>query len=360
MSLQLHDLSLTLDGVTHLGGVSASFQRGQLTTVIGRTLAGKTTLMRAICGLQPLDRGALQLDGQNFSALAPWQRDIAMVYQQFINYPHLNVAENVAFPLRRKKLDQAVIAQRVRGVLDKVGLTGFETRRPSQLSGGQQQRVALARSLARESGILLLDEPLVNLDYKLREQMRGEFRSLLSDQDQTIVIYNTTDPVEAMLLGDTVVVMHQGRILQIGTPAQVFDSPASLQVAAVVNDPPMNFIRGRKKEGSIELAGGTGIDLPWHLESLAQGDYWFGIRANELRLGETSLTGQVTFSEVSGSETFLYVDSAVGPLTLQVQGVHIHDLDARLGIGIPAERLFAFEASGQQALLAAPATGERS
>lgn len=359
MSLQLRDLSLAQDGVTHLEGVSANFQRGQLTTVIGRTLAGKTTLMRAICGLQPLNRGALQLDGHNFSALAPWRRDIAMVYQQFINYPHLNVAENVAFPLRRKKLAETVIAQRVRGVLDKVGLTGFETRRPSQLSGGQQQRVALARSLAREAGILLLDEPLVNLDYKLREQMRSEFRSLLSEQKQTIVIYNTTDPVEAMLLGDTVLVMHEGRILQIGTPAQVFDHPASLQVAAVVNDPPMNFIRGSRRESAIELAGGAQIALPWHLSNLAVGDYWFGIRANELRLGEASVTGQLTFSEVSGSETFLYVDSAVGPLTLQVQGVHIQDLDARLGIGIPAERLFAFEASGPQALLAAPATGER-
>lgn len=357
MSLQLHDLSLAVDGVCHLEGVSANFERGKLTTVIGRTLAGKTTLMRGICGLQPLDRGALTLDSRNFSALPAWHRDIAMVYQQFINYPHLNVFENVAFPLRRKKLGETVIERRVRGVLDKVGLTGFETRRPSQLSGGQQQRVALARALAREAGILLLDEPLVNLDYKLREQMRSEFRSLLADQVQTIVIYNTTDPVEAMLLGDTVVVMHEGRILQIGTPAEVFDRPASMQVAAVVNDPPMNFIQGSRRENAIELVGGTQIGLPWHLSDLAVGDYWFGIRANELRLGETSVTGQLTFSEVSGSETFLYVDSPVGPLTLQVQGVHIHDLDSKVGIGIPAERLFAFEATGQRALVAVPATG---
>jgi len=357
MSLQINDLTLAVDGVTHLDGISANFERGKLTTVIGRTLAGKTTLMRAITGLQHLDRGALQLDTQNFSALPAWRRDIAMVYQQFINYPHLNVFENVAFPLRRKKLDEAVIERRVRGVLDKVGLKGFEARRPSQLSGGQQQRVALARSLAREAGILLLDEPLVNLDYKLREQMRSEFRSLLAEQTQTIVIYNTTEPVEAMLLGDTVVVMHEGRILQVGTPAEVFDRPASMQVASVVNDPPMNFIQGHKGESTLELAGGVCLSLPWHLRGLTIGEYWFGVRANELRVGQTSVTGQVTFSEVSGSETFLYVDSPLGPLTLQVQGVHIHALASNLEIGIPAERLFAFESAAQRRLVAAPATG---
>ncbi|MDD5029326.1 MAG: ABC transporter ATP-binding protein [Rhodoferax sp.] len=357
MSLQLHDLTLTIDGVSHLNNINANFERGKLTTVIGRTLAGKTTLMRSICGLQTLNRGTLTLDAQNYSALPAWHRNIAMVYQQFINYPHLNVYENVAFPLRRKKLDEVIIDRRVRGVLDKVGLSGFDKRRPSQLSGGQQQRVALARALAREAGILLLDEPLVNLDYKLREQMRSEFRSLLEQQDQTIVIYNTTEPVEAMLLGDTVVVMHEGRILQVGTPSEVFDRPASMQVASIVNDPPMNFIPGSKEEGAIKLTGGVHIDLPSHLSGLAAGDYLFGIRANELRLGDMSVTAQVTFSEVSGSETFLYVDSPVGQMTLQVRGVHIHDLASNVAIGIPGERLFAFENQGQKGLLAAPATG---
>lgn len=360
MSLQLRDLNLSVNGVTHLANINADFERGSLTAVIGRTLAGKTTLMRGIAGLQSLDRGAIQLDQQDYGRLPAWKRDIAMVYQQFINYPHLDVFENVAFPLRRKKLAEDVIGQRVRSVLDKVGLGGFEKRRPSQLSGGQQQRVALARSLARESGVLLLDEPLVNLDYKLREQMRSELRSLLAQQNQTIVIYNTTEPVEAMLLGDTVVVMHEGSILQVGTPAHVFDKPASRQVALVVNDPPMNFIQGRKAEEAIELAGGVQIALPQHLKALVPGDYWFGLRANELRLGGSELQGKVTFSEVSGSETFLYVDCVAGPLTLQVQGVHVHDIASNVAIEIPAIRLFAFEAGGEQRLVAAPATGARS
>ena len=360
MSLQLRDLNLAVDGVTHLENINADFERGQLTTVIGRTLAGKTTLMRGIAGLQSLDSGTLRRDQQDFGVLPVWQRDIAMVYQQFINYPHLDVFENVAFPLRRQKLAQEVIRQRVRGVLDKVGLSGFEKRRPSQLSGGQQQRVALARALARESGVLLLDEPLVNLDYKLREQMRSELRSLLVEQTSTIVVYDTTEPVEAMLLGDTVVVMHEGRILQVGTPAQVFDTPASRQVALVVNDPPMNFVHGKRTEVAIELAGGILIAPPPHLQALAVSDYWFGVRANELRVGGATIQGQMTFSEVSGSETFLYVDSTTGPLTLQVAGVHIHDIDSNIGIEIPPERLFAFEATGEQRLVAAPAMSARS
>ncbi len=357
MSLQLRDIGLVVDGVTHLDGINANFERGRLTTVLGRTLAGKTTLMRGIAGLQSLDRGTIHVDQGDYGRLPAWQRDIAMVYQQFINYPHLNVFENVAFPLRRKRLGKDIIQQRVRTVLGKVGLGAFEARKPSQLSGGQQQRVALARALARESDILLLDEPLVNLDFKLREQLRGELRSLLMQQQRTIVIYNTTEPVEAMLLGDTVVVMHEGRILQVGTPAHVFDYPASRQVALVVNDPPMNFMLGRKSGAGIELAGGVMLALPGHLNALAAGDYWFGIRANELRVGGASLGGRVTFSEVSGSETFLYVDSAAGSLTLQVEGVHVHDVASSVGIEIPPERLFAFEVDGNEHLVAAPATG---
>jgi len=360
VSLQLHDIGLVVEGVAHLDNIEVEFERGRLTTVLGRTLAGKTTLMRSIAGLQRLDRGTVQVDGRDYSRLPTWQRDIAMVYQQFINYPHLNVYENVAFPLRRKNLSEETIRQRVDAVLEKVGLSAFERRRPSQLSGGQQQRVALARALARESDILLLDEPLVNLDFKLREQLRSELRSLLTQQQHTIMIYNATEPVEAMLLGDTVVVMHDGRVLQIGTPARVFDYPASRAVAQVVNDPPMSFIEGRKTDTGLELTRSVTVPLPPHLRDLANGNYRFGIRANELRLGGSTLQGRVTFSEVSGSETFLYLDAPTGPLALQIEGVHVLEEGRNVGIEIPADRLFAFELDAGERLLAAPATGAAS
>ncbi len=244
MSLVLDDLRLREGGVPFLDGITAEFSRGRLTTVIGRTSAGKTTLMRALAGLQGVDSGHIRLDGRAFETVPAWQRDVAMVYQQFINYPHLSVFENVAFPLRRRGLGDAEVRQRVERQLETVGLGTFGERRPSALSGGQQQRVALARALVRHAPILLLDEPLVNLDYKLREQLRDEFRRILGAQTDTIAVYNTTEPAEAMMLGDHVVVLHEGRVLQTGTPADVFDRPASALVAGIVNDPPMNVIAG--------------------------------------------------------------------------------------------------------------------
>ncbi|MCW7541355.1 ABC transporter ATP-binding protein [Aquabacterium sp. A7-Y] len=353
MTLSIDQLHLERDGVAHLDDLAMQFRPGQLTTVIGRTLAGKTTLLRTLAGLQAPDRGAIRLDGRSLADTPVWQRDVAMVYQQFINYPHLSVFENVAFPLRRRRMADAALRQRVAQMLEKVGLTGFEQRRPGQLSGGQQQRVALARALARGARLLLLDEPLVNLDYKLREQLRSEFRALLAGASDTIVVYTTTEPAEAMMLGDAVVVMHEGRILQAGAPAEVFDRPASTTVAEIVNDPPMNFLPGQVAEGALVLNGGPRMTLPVHLAQLPPGEYRFGIRAKDLHIDPSSgISGSLGFSEVSGSETFLHVDTAFGSVALQLEGIHDVELGARIPIGLSLQRLFAFAPAGQ--LVAAP------
>ena len=353
MSLHIDGVSLVRDGIVHLGGVEAKLERGKLTVVIGRTLAGKTTLMRVLAGLQCADEGRLTVDDKTFSGLPAWRRDVAMVYQQFINYPHLSVFDNVAFPLRRRGLGEGDLCNRVTAVLAKVGLDGFEARRPSQLSGGQQQRVALARALAREARILLLDEPLVNLDYKLREQLREEFRGLFADQQRSIVVYNTTEPAEAMMLGDHVLVMHEGRLLQSGTPAEIFDRPASTTVATIVNDPPMSIVRGEIGGGMIRLGAGVSLTLPDHMRTLSPGPCQFGVRANDLGLAATGgIPGKLGFSEVSGSETFLYVETSFGALTLQIEGVQDFALGSIIPVEVPAARLFAFSAAGD--LLAAP------
>jgi glycerol transport system ATP-binding protein len=358
MSLVIDNLLLAREGVPHLGGVSAAFEHGNITAVIGRTLAGKTTLTRTIAGLQAVDSGSLQLDDKPFGDTPAWRRDVAMVYQQFINYPHLSVFENVAFPLRKRKVAAGEVTRRVSAVLEMVGLASFGTRRPSELSGGQQQRVALARALVRRAGILLLDEPLVNLDYKLREQLREEFRSLLTDQTGAIVVYNTTEPSEAMMLGNRIVVMHEGKVLQAGAPVEVFDRPASVQVARIVNDPPMNIFSGVIEGGSILLAGGIRIAVAAHLASLPPGSYRFGIRANELRTsGHGGASGKVTFSEVSGSETFVYAQAPFGETVLQIEGVHALANGTQIPISIAPDRLFAFSAGATGALLAAPITG---
>ncbi|MCZ7461759.1 ABC transporter ATP-binding protein [Streptomyces sp. WMMC940] len=346
MNLCATDLCLTVDGVDHLRNVTATFEPGRLHTVIGRTMAGKTTLLRVIAGLEKADSGALTRAGGDFLGTPVWRRDTAMVYQQFINYPHLNVFDNVAFPLKRAGLPRDEIRRRVRQSLARVGLADFERRKPSQLSGGQQQRVAMARALARATGILLLDEPLANLDYKLREQLRDEFRTLFSDRGDTIVVYTTTEPAEAMMLGDVVLVMHEGRILQTGTPREVYERPATTTVASIVNDPPMNIFAGRIESGRVVAAGLQAVPAPAHLADLPDGRYQFGLRATDVGLAAGGVGGEAVFVEISGSETFVHAAVGETPFVVQIEGIH------DIGLGDPVElrlregRLFAFDEQG--------------
>jgi glycerol transport system ATP-binding protein len=359
MSLILNSLSLRRNGEIHLNDISLTFDRGRLTTVLGRTLSGKTTMMRAIAGLQDIDDGALTREGKPFGDLPAWKRDVAMVYQQFINYPHMSVFENVAFPLRKRKMAGHEVERRVRTVLETVGLDAFPERKPAQLSGGQQQRVALARALVREAGVLLLDEPLVNLDYKLREQLREEFRGLLANQADATIVYSTTEPAEAMMLGDRLVVMHEGRVLQSGSPPDVYASPASALVARIVTDPPMTIMPGRLTEDRIVFEGGLSLTAPTRWPALVEGNYRFGIRANEIvPVDEGGINGRVTFGEVSGSETFLHVATALGEAVVQLEGVHRVEIGRQMGLSVAPERLFVFEDHEEGALLHAPGKGE--
>ncbi|MBY8840595.1 ABC transporter ATP-binding protein [Streptomyces sp. SP2-10] len=346
MNLSATDLCLTVDGVEHLRNVTATFQPGRLHTVIGRTMAGKTTLLRALAGLQKVDSGSLTRAGTDFLKTPVWRRDTAMVYQQFINYPHLNVFDNVAFPLKRAGLSRDEIRRRVRQSLASVGLADFERRKPSQLSGGQQQRVAMARALARGTGILLLDEPLANLDYKLREQLRDEFKALFSDRGDTIVIYTTTEPAEAMMLGDVVLVMHEGRILQTGTPQEVFERPATTTVASIINDPPMNIFAGRLEGGRVTVAGFQATHVSAHLADLPDGSYQFGLRATDVSLASSGVEGEVTFVEISGSETFVHVVVGEAPFVVQIEGIHDVALGDPVKLRLRPDRLFAFDEQG--------------
>ena len=202
-----------------------SFKKGNLYTILGRTLSGKTTFLKTIAGLLNPDSGSMRFEDKNFSKIPVWERNVAMVYQQFINYPHMNVYENIIFPLKQRKVSDEQIKKDVNEALNTVGLVGFENRKIQELSGGQQQRVALARSLAKKAKILLLDEPLVNLDYKLREQLREEFKRIFSEgfSQETILIYSTTDPQEVMELNGEVIVLDEGKILHTGSSEYLKD-----------------------------------------------------------------------------------------------------------------------------------------
>jgi glycerol transport system ATP-binding protein len=275
-----------------------------------------------------------------------------MVYQQCIKYPHLSALANVTFPLKRAGVPRAEARRQAREVLAKVGLADFENRRPGALSGGQQQRVALARALVKRSDILLLDEPLVNLDYKLREQLREEFQNIFEGQGDAIVIYTTTEPAEAIQLGHEMIVMDEGAVIQQGKPLAVFNAPATIRCAEVINDPPMNIFRGNIEDGAIQLQGGVRLPVPQHMTQLPAGDYRFGLRAADLSTGGM-IDSKVELSEISGSQTILHLRGDIGTFILYEDGVYQHSIGSTVSVDLNSERIYSFSVDGD--LIAAPA-----
>jgi len=355
MALILEHIDIRIDDIAHLDDVSLTFKRGGLYTVLGRTLAGKTTLLRTIAGLEEPQKGALTLHGKDYLCLPVWKRRVAMVYQQFINYPHLSVLANVTFPLRRAGVPSDEAKRRAREVLGMVGLADYETRRPSSLSGGQQQRVALARALVKRAEILLLDEPLVNLDYKLREQLREEFQNIFEGQDDAIVVYTTTEPEEAIQLGHELIIMDEGAVIQQGKPLAVFNAPATIRCAKIINDPPINIFEGAIDNGDIQLQGGVRVPLPSHLAHLSPGAYCFGLRTADLCLGG-DIGSTVELSEISGSQTILHLSGDIGDFILYQGGVSQHAIGSTVSVSLDSHRMYAFSVGGD--LIAAPATTE--
>lgn len=346
MSLLMKNFDIRIDNVPHLDNVSLEFKRGKLYTILGRTLSGKTTLLRTIAGLQTPQKGELTLHGKDFMSLPVWKRGVAMVYQQFINYPHLNVLANVTFPLIRAHIPKNEAKERAREVLAKVGLSEFEKRKPRALSGGQQQRVALARALVKRSDILLLDEPLVNLDYKLREQLREEFLNIFQGQNDAIVIYTTTEPGEAIQLGHELIVMHEGAVIQQGNPLEVFNAPSTIRCAEIINDPPMNILEGSISGGDVNLHGKVTFSVPDYLRGLSDGTYLFGLQAADLYIGG-DITGKVALSEISGSQTILHMKGSIGSFIVYELGVHHHPIGSTVAFGIDKNRIYAFSVDGE-------------
>ena len=344
MNLIAENLTYKPDEQFHLNDVSFNFKKGNLYTILGRTLSGKTTLLKTIAGLLNPDSGLLKFDEKNFGKIPVWERNVAMVYQQFINYPHLNVYENISFPLKQRKISNDEIKENVNESLKTVNLIGFENRKIQELSGGQQQRVALARSLAKKAKILLLDEPLVNLDYKLREQLREEFKKIFSKgiSEETILIYSTTDPQEVMELNGEVIVLDEGKVLQMGPAREIFENPKNLKVAEVSNDPPMNIIKVLKVPEKINFEN-INIEVPNHLSKLDNKNYNFGIRASEIKLDNNGQEFEVELAEISGSETLLHLKrggTKVISLIEEVMNFKIHE---KVKVKFNENKFYAFD-----------------
>ena len=344
MNLIGENITYKPDDQFHLNDVSFNFKKGNLYTILGRTLSGKTTFLKTIAGLLNPDSGNLSFEDNDFIKIPVWERNVAMVYQQFINYPHLNVYENIIFPLKQRKISEDQIKKDVEEALKTVGLVGFENRKIQELSGGQQQRVALARSLAKKAKILLLDEPLVNLDYKLREQLREEFKRIFTQglSEDTILIYSTTDPQEVMELNGEVIVLDEGKVLQKGPAKEIFENPRTLKVAEISNDPPMNILKGKKSSEKLSFEN-ISINSPSHFKNLSDQGYNFGIRASEIKLDDQGEEFEIELAEISGSETLLHLkkgESKVIALIEEVMNFKIHE---KVKIKFNENKLYAFD-----------------
>ena len=358
MQLALDGISKKVGAQTWLYDMSLALQSNAVTVLLGATQAGKTSLMRIMAGLDVPTQGRVLVDGKDVTGTPVRERNVAMVYQQFINYPSMKVFDNIASPLKLR--GEKNIDARVRELASRLHIEMFLDRLPAELSGGQQQRVALARALAKGAPLMLLDEPLVNLDYKLREELREELTQLFA-AGQSTVVYATTEPGEALLLGGYTAVMHEGRLLQYGPTAEVFHAPNSLSVARAFSDPPMNLMTATRQDGGVRLSDGTVLPLP--LPPTASASLTVGVRASALRVqarpGDVEVQGVVELAEISGSDTFVHAATPWGDLVAQLTGVHYFELGTPITLHLDPAQAYVFGADGRLAWAPArPATAQ--
>jgi glycerol transport system ATP-binding protein len=351
MQLTLERIEQRVGANVHLYPLDLTLVPRAVTVLLGATQAGKTTLMRVMAGLDKPSKGRVLTDGVDVTGKPVRERNVAMVYQQFINYPSMTVADNIASPLKLRK--EKNIDARVFELATKLHIDAFLKRLPAELSGGQQQRVALARALAKNAPLMLLDEPLVNLDYKLREELRDELSQLFASGESTVV-YATTEPTEALLLGGYTAVMDAGELLQYGPTADVFHHPKSIRVARAFSDPPMNLIEGKATQSGVMLNGGLSVTLL--LPTLHSDTLTVGVRAGALRVnqreGDLAFVGKVELAEISGSDTFVHVHTQVGELVAQLTGVHVFSLNEAITLYLNSCQVYVFGADGN--LVVAP------
>ncbi|HET7411777.1 MAG TPA: sn-glycerol-3-phosphate ABC transporter ATP-binding protein UgpC [Pararhizobium sp.] len=289
-------------------GVDVEIEDGEFVVLVGPSGCGKSTLLRMIAGLENVSDGIVAIGRTIVNNLPPAKRDIAMVFQSYALYPHMTVAENMAFSLRLRGVDQATIAQRQKTAAEILGLTPYLKRYPRQLSGGQRQRVAMGRAIVREPQVFLFDEPLSNLDAKLRVQMRTEIKQL-HQRLKTTTVFVTHDQIEAMTMADKIVVMQAGVIEQLGTPLELYDTPRNLFVAGFIGSPAMNLIRGTARtagEPGVE-AGGMRLPVPAKYALEEGRPVVYGIRPEHLELSDDGIPAEITVLEPTGSETMVFL-----------------------------------------------------
>ena len=349
--LELKTVAKAVGSETHLSDLSLRLENGTLNVLLGPTLSGKTSLMRIMAGLDRPTSGEVWFNDRNVTGVAVQKRNVAMVYQQFINYPALSVYENIASPLRIARTDPKVIDREVRKAAELLKLSRYLDRQPLNLSGGQQQRTAIARAIVKNAELVLLDEPLANLDYKLREELRTELPKIFAESG-SIFVYATTEPSEALLLGGNTATLCQGRVTQFGPTVEVFRNPVDLITAQTFSDPPMNVIEVHKSGSKFHREGTADIPVPEAYRSIADRDYTVGFRPHHLSLkkvDETSVVirAKVKVTEITGSESYVHLDYAGVNWVMLTDGIHDFDAGETIEVFLDARHILVFDAEGQ-------------
>lgn len=330
-SIELRGLTKRWGGFVAVDEMSLTIADQEFVVFLGPSGCGKTTTMRMIAGLEEATAGDILIDGKRVNDLDPKDRDIAMVFQSYALYPNMNVFENIRFPLKVRKVPESEHADRVRRAADMVELGPFMGRKPSELSGGQRQRVALARAIVRQPSVFLMDEPLSNLDAKLRVSTRAQIKNL-SHELKVTTIYVTHDQIEAMTLADRVVVMRAGQVQQVGTPTQIYDRPANTFVAGFIGNPAMNLMDGRMEAG-VFIADATRIDGL----SAPDGPITLGFRAEDARVTAHSgaITAPVYSMELLGDSTMVTVRAGGALVAVKAPKDYRIDIGQSVSIAIP-------------------------
>ena len=351
MTLELRNVTKRVGAETFIYETSLTLEEGNINVLLGPTLAGKTTLMQLMAGLERPTSGEIWFRGKNVTGVAVQKRNVSMVYQQFINYSNLSVEDNIATPLRVAGMARAEVDRRVGKAAELLRLTPMLKRRPSELSGGQQQRTAIARAIVKDSDIILFDEPLANLDYKLREELRDELPKLFADR-KCVVVYATTEPGEALLFGGNTATMHEGRITQFAPTLQGYRKPKDLLTATVFSDPPINTHAATKRGGQIELSSGLSWPAGKAASAIPDGDYTIAVRPHHVTTAVPTsasgpIDGRVLITEISGSESVIHFALGDKTWVSQSHGIHRLAVGSQTRLYVDIDQLLFFGANGE-------------
>ncbi|MEP9372209.1 sn-glycerol-3-phosphate ABC transporter ATP-binding protein UgpC [Mesorhizobium sp. KR1-2] len=351
-SIDIRNIRKSYGSFPVLHGIDLTIGDGEFIVLVGPSGCGKSTLLRMIAGLEEVTAGEISIAGKRVNELAPKDRDIAMVFQSYALYPHMNVANNMSYSLRLRKQAKDKIASAVNGAASKLGLDPLLERRPKALSGGQRQRVAMGRAIVRQPKAFLFDEPLSNLDARLREQMRAEIKKLHGDLKATS-IYVTHDQIEAMTLADRIVAMHGGVVQQVGTPLELYDKPANLFVAGFIGSPAMNFLEGtyRRDGGNagVQLVGDTVMALDGTAPLEDGTRLTVGIRPEHVMLPATGgMEATVDLVEPTGFGIILHLSLHGLPFKAFTLDRDALTAGPRVRVDFPARHLHLFDQSGQR------------